>query len=293
MQISAHTSVYAVLGHPIGHTLSPVMHNASFRALGLDALYLAFDMPPADLMDALRSMQKLGFKGINLTVPLKEVAFRGVDDIAESARLTGSVNTIQFLPDGKICGHSTDGDGFLLAIQESFDAHPENMRIFMLGCGGAGRAVAITCAVAGAQEIVLADLDLDRMTTLQTELAALPSQTEVKLAGTDPTAWPHAARHTDLIVQASPVGMKQSDASPLPPDAFRPGQFVFDMTYMYPETAVMHAAAPAGARTANGLGMLLHQGARSFEIWTGQVADVEAMRLALENAVYPKEEVGI
>ncbi len=289
MEISAQTSVFAVLGHPIGHTLSPIMHNASFQALGLDALYLAFDMPPDHLMDALRSMGKLGFKGVNLTVPLKEVAFRGVDEIAESARLTGSVNTVQYLPNGRICGHSTDGDGFLLALRESFDTHPADLRIFMLGCGGAGRAVAITCAVAGAREIVLADLDMGRMEALQKELSKLSPRTEVKLAGPHPTEWAHTARHTDLVVQASPLGMKATDPSPLPPEAFRPQQLVFDMIYMYPETAVMHAAAPAGARTANGLGMLLHQGAKSFEIWTGRQADIEAMRQALEAAVYPQQ----
>jgi len=288
MDISAKTSCFAVLGHPIGHTLSPVMHNASFRSLGLDALYLAFDMPPEHLIEGLRTMGRLGFKGINLTVPLKEVAFRGVDELAESARLTGSVNTAEFLPDGRICGHSTDGDGFLLALEEAFEGQPAGMRIFMLGCGGAGRAVAITCAAAGASEMVLADLDARRIEALQTELGTLAPAMTVRTAGTDPSAWAAYSRHVDLIVQASPVGMKASDPSPLPPEAFRPQQLVFDMIYMYPETAVMRAAAPAGARATNGLGMLLHQGAKSFEIWTGMQADTAAMRAALELAVYHK-----
>ncbi|MFU8780790.1 MAG: shikimate dehydrogenase [Kiritimatiellia bacterium] len=287
MPISAKTKTFAVLGHPIGHTLSPIMHNASFKALGLDALYLAFDMPPEHLMDAVRTMGRLGFAGINLTVPLKEVAFRGVDVLDESARVTGSVNTVQFLPEGKLCGYSTDGDGFLMAIEEAFEIHPKGMRIFICGCGGAGRAVAITCGLAGAREIVLADLDANRLANLQTELTSLSPETGITLAGNDPSEWAHYTRHTDLVVQASPVGMKVADPSPLPPEAFRPGQFVFDMIYMYPETAVMHAAAPAGAHTVNGLGMLLHQGAKSFEIWTGQKANIEAMRAALEQAVYP------
>lgn len=286
--ISAKTQSFAVLGHPIGHTLSPIMHNASFQALGLDALYLAYDMPPEYLIEALRTMGRLGFKGVNLTVPLKEVAFRGLDHIAESARLTGSVNTVEFLPDGTMQGHSTDGDGFLMALEEAFGTHPRDKRIFMLGCGGAGRAVAITCAVAGAKEIVLADLDADRMRALEKELRAVAPDSQIQQAGTDASAWPELARHTDIIVQASPVGMKNSDPSPLPPDAFRPEQVVFDMIYMYPETAVMQAAAPSGAQTVNGLGMLLHQGAKSFEIWTGTKPDIEAMRKALEAAVYPK-----
>jgi shikimate dehydrogenase len=286
MQISAKTNTFAVLGHPIGHTLSPVMHNASFLALGLDALYLAFDMPPVHLLDALRSMGRLGFKGVNLTVPLKEVAFRGVDELAESARLTGSVNTIEFLRDGRICGHSTDGDGFLRALTEAFQVQPGGQRIFMLGCGGAGRAVAITCAAAQAKELVLADLDMARMQALQGELAMAFPATTIQLAGTDPAAWPSFSRHVDLIVQASPLGMKATDPSPLPPEAFRPRQLVFDMIYMYPETACMRAAAAAGTHAVNGLGMLLHQGAKSFEIWTGQSANVDAMRTALEHAVY-------
>lgn len=286
--ISARTTLFAVFGHPIGHTLSPVMHNSAIQALGMDALYLAFDVPPDELMETLRRLGKLGFRGINLTVPLKEVAFRGVDSLAESARLTGSVNTIEFLADGTLKGHSTDGDGFLQAIKEAFGARVANQRIFLLGCGGAGRAVAITCAGNQAQEIVLADIDADRIQKLRQELQTINPELEVRAAGTETDDWVEASRAADLVIQASPVGMKVEDPSPLPAEAFRSGQMVFDMIYMYPETAVMRAAAPSGARTVNGLGMLLHQGAKSFEIWTGNKAHVEAMRQALEQAVYPK-----
>ncbi len=285
--ISARTTLFAVFGHPIGHTLSPVMHNCAIQALDMDALYLAFDVPPDELMETLRRLGKLGFRGINLTVPLKEVAFRGVDALADSARLTGSVNTVEFLADGSLKGHSTDGDGFLLAIQEAFGASVGGQRIFLLGCGGAGRAVAITCAGNQAREIVLADIDDNRIRNLQQELRTINPELSVCSAGTATAGWIDASRAADLVIQASPVGMKTEDPSPLPPEAFRSGQMVFDMIYMYPETAVMRAAAPSGARTANGLGMLLHQGAKSFEIWTGKKAHVEAMRSALEEAVYP------
>lgn len=286
MSISAKTMTFAVLGHPIGHTLSPIMHNASIQALGLDAIYLAFDMPPALLIDGLKTMGTLGFRGINLTVPLKEVAFRGVDELADSASATGSVNTIEFLPDQKIRGHSTDGDGFLRAVHEAFDVSPKGRSIFILGCGGAGRAVAITAACQLAKEIVLADLDEGKVQSLKSEIETHAPTVKVKVASSSPTEWAHLALQTELIVQASPVGMKLDDVSPLPKEAFRAGQYVFDMIYMYPETAIMKVAAPMGAKVSNGLGMLLHQGAKSFEIWTGQKPDVEAMRAALENAVY-------
>jgi shikimate dehydrogenase len=262
------------------------MHNASIDALHMDAIYLAFDMPPANLIDGLRTMGLLGFRGVNLTVPLKEVAFRGVDELAESARLTGSVNTIEFLPNKQLRGHSTDGEGFLRAVQETFDCTPAGQSIFMLGCGGAGRAVAITVACQHAKEIVLADLDIDRMLALQSELEQHAPDVKVKLANTSPAEWAKEAIHADLIVQASPVGMKADDPSPLPKEAFRSGQRVFDMIYMYPQTAIMKVAEPMGADVSNGLGMLLHQGAKSFEIWTGMKPNTAAMRKALEQAVY-------
>jgi shikimate dehydrogenase len=293
MQLSGKTMPFAVLGHPIGHTLSPIMHNRSLQALGLDAIYLAFDVPPEKLMAVLPAMRDMGFRGVNLTVPLKEVACRGLPELAESARLAGSVNTVEFMADGVLRGHSTDGTGFVRAIDEAFGCAVAGQRIFVLGSGGAGRAVAITCATEGAAEIAVADIDLARAAKVVDELAALdlPRRPRAHCVGHSATDWIEAARQADLIVQATPVGMQPDDRALLPAAAFRPGQMLFDMIYMYPATAVIRLAAERGARTANGLGMLLHQGARSFEIWTGLKPDVAAMRAALEEAVYgPRTE---
>lgn len=286
MQISGHTTPFAVLGHPIGHTLSPVMHNASIQALGMDAIYLAFDVAPDHLMRVLKSMRDMGFGGVNLTVPLKEVAFRGVDQHAPSARLSGSVNTIEFLDNGDLKGHSTDGDGFVTAIRESFNTDIKGLAVFVLGCGGAGRAVALTCAVEGAARIVLSDIDPARIAALEAEIRHLAPAVAVSSAGTQTDNWSKAAGEADLIIQASPVGMKADDKPLLTAGAFHSGQFLFDLIYMFPSTGIMTQANMAGARTANGLGMLLHQGARSFEIWTERRPDVNAMRSALEQAVY-------
>lgn len=282
--ISGHTRPFAVLGHPIGHTLSPVMHNASFAALGLDAIYLAFDVEPERLLEVLPAMKLMGFGGVNLTIPHKEVAFRGLEKLDDSARLLGAVNTVQFTEAGMV-GHNTDGYGFLRALEEAFGKSPKDDAVFVLGSGGAGRAVALMAAQAGAREVTLADLDLLRSERVGNEIRANFPTTSVHVV-VNPSAQKEAAQKADLVVQATPVGMKPYDKSLLPPESFRAGQRAFDLIYHMPETAFMKAARAGGAKASNGLGMLLHQGARAFQIWTGQEPSVPAMRKALEQAVY-------
>lgn len=287
MNLSGNTQPFAVLGHPIGHTLSPRMHNASFAALGLDAVYLALDVNPRDLMEVLPAMAKMGFRGVNLTIPLKETAFHGLKNLAPSAALLGAVNTVEFSGTDGLIGHNTDGEGFLEALQESFGRGVTGDSIFLLGAGGAGRAVALSAASAGARRIVLGDLDLDRVVRLQEELNDLNVDAEIAAAETEKERIA-AASDADLVIQATPLGMKKSDPSPLPSAAFGQGQRVFDLIYMHPETTLMRTARQAGASTSNGLGMLLHQGARAFEIWTATKPSLDAMRQTLEKAVYSK-----
>lgn len=288
MTLSGHTVPFAVLGHPIGHTLSPIMHNASLRSLGMDAIYLAFDVHPDKLMPVLNAMRDMGFGGVNLTVPLKEVAFQGIDDLGLSARRLGAVNTVEFLEDGALRGHNTDGDGFLEAVRTAFDAGVKGASVFVIGAGGAGRAVAIACAAEGARKLAVTDVDEQRSARVAREIAELNPAVETAPVANTPGAWMDCAAAADLIVQATPVGMKTEDPPVLGPEAFRPGQMAFDLIYMYPETPFMKAAAAAGAAAANGLDMLLYQGARSFTIWTGRKPDIQAMRAALQAAVYGK-----
>lgn len=284
-ELSGHTTPFAVLGHPIGHTLSPVMHNTAIDALGMDAVYLAFDVAPERLMATLPAMADMGFGGVNLTVPLKEVAFRGLDDLDGSAADVGAVNTVEFTPRG-MRGHNTDGEGFLRALDEGFGRRVEAASVFVLGCGGAGRALAITCARGGAARIVLTDIDAQRTERVAGEVATLVPGVDVGALPEGRPAWAAAAREADLVIQATPVGMQPDDEPLLGEDAFRDGQRVFDLVYMYPETGLMTAARRAGAHAANGLGMLLHQGVRAFEIWTGVTPPVDAMRESLEGKVY-------
>jgi len=281
--INGTTQPFAVLGHPISHSLSPAMHNAAFRALGWNAVYLAFDVLPEHLIPVLRAMQRMGFRGVNLTIPLKEVAFRGVDRTDESARLTGSVNTIRF--DGETLeGHSTDGYGFLRAFREAFGVPIRGLSVCIAGAGGAGRALALTCAGEGISKLTLWDVDTGRAVRVGAEVRARAPQLPVFIAES-PQQAATFAREADLIIQATPLGLKAEDPLPMPAESFRAGQWVFDLIYCPAETITMRAARAAGARAVNGLDMLLYQGVRAFEIWTGVEPPVEAMRAALLAAV--------
>ncbi len=284
LKISGHTRPFAVLGHPIGHTLSPAMHNAAIEALGWDAIYLAFDVKPERLMTVLPAMRSMRFGGVNLTIPHKEVAFRGLEKLDDSAKLLGAVNTVEFSDAGMI-GHNTDGFGFLRALEEAFTKATEGDSVFVLGSGGAGRAVALTAAQAGARAVTLSDVDVERCQRVAAELREHFPNVEARVAAgaAEQVAY---AREADLVVQATPVGMKDGDESILKPESFRQGQRAFDLIYHLPKTVFMKAAEAGGAKAVNGLGMLLHQGARAFHIWTGVTPPIPEMRRALEQAVY-------
>ena len=283
MSISGHTQPYAVLGYPIGHTLSPLMHNEAFRQLGWDAIYLAFSVRPEHLMRVLESMAQMGFAGVNLTIPLKEVAFLELDTLDETAQLLGAVNTIRF-NENEIKGYNTDGIGFLRAIDEAFGLPLNDCSLFVLGAGGAGRAVALASAAAGARELMLHDADPNRCQQVAEEIKnRYPS---MLVQAVDKNARVDAVRTANVVVQATPIGMRVEDASPLPEEAFTKDQKLFDLIYMYPETATMRVAKKSGAACANGLGMLLHQGVEAFKIWTNETPPIDAMRAALEKAVY-------
>ena len=279
MELSGKTKIFAVLGHPVAHTLSPAMHNANFRSLGMDAAYVAFDVLPEALPGVLTSMQAMGFGGASLTMPLKEVAFRTLPHLDVSARKAGAVNTVRFGENG-MEGWNTDGEGLLRAIRDAFGCGLAGLRVFVIGCGGAGRTAAAMAVQDGAAEVVLANRDPGRSARLAESLAS-----DV-VSISKPEEWAVHCRACDVVLHCTTVGMKAGEASLLPHEAFRPGQIAMDLIYVEPETPFMRAAKAGGARTANGLGMLLHQGIRQFEIWTGFVADASAMRAALEKAVY-------
>lgn len=279
---------FAVLGHPVAHSLSPVIHAANFRAVGFDGSYEKFDVAPADLASAVARLRAEGYSGLNITVPHKIAVVALLDRQDESVRRYGACNTLKFEEDGTVTGYNTDVIGFV----DGLAAHGFSIRgrrVFIVGCGGAGSALAACACHEGAAELKVADLRAQSVESLVARLSAGGFETEVSglpvLDGTasdaQKAAWGEAAKDADLVVNATPAGLHPGEPSALPPECFRPGQFVLDIvpTKEFPPTAA--AARAAGATAADGLEFLVAQGARSFEIWTGVPADRAAMLSAV------------
>jgi shikimate dehydrogenase len=278
---------FGLFGHPVKHSLSPAMHTASFKSLGLQAEYVCFDVPPEGLASQLEACRLAGFDGLNVTIPHKAAAVPLMGRLDPSAKLYGAVNTVRFDAKGSE-GFNTDATGFLTDLKESRGVTPEGRRMLILGCGGAGRALAIASACEGALEIGLADLFAEKAKALADEIGErFPDVvTRFDVLSEEPEVWARYSRDCDLIVHCTSAGLHAGDAPPLPPSAFRSGQLLYDLVYTSRVTPTMRSAMDAGADALNGAGMLVHQGAAAFKIWTGMTADTAAMRAALEARIY-------
>ena len=269
---------FAVLGHPINHSFSPVMHMASFRSIGFDGEYTRLDVPPEMLGDALKALSAEGFSGVNLTIPHKQLALPMMDALTPEAQRLGAVNTVRFEEGGKLSGHNTDGPGFLAAAKATLGLDPAGRRVAVVGCGGAGRAVAITLAHAGAQ-VGLIDIDRDRAEALADEIRA--SGRDAAVIGRE------RIREGDLIAQCSPSGLAIFPEPAVRAEEMRPGQALYDIVIPPgdPVTPTMKEARTLGIPCANGVRMLVEQGALSFTYWTGLEADRAAMLRAVEEGL--------
>jgi len=279
--------IYAVLGDPIGHSMSPVMHNAAFEALGLGMsdMYHAFNVRLPDLRDAIYGAKALGFGGLNLTIPLKEEALKYVDPDPIAARI-GAVNTIDFT--GGIKGYNTDGIGALRAL-EGAGVTVADQTIMIIGAGGAARAIAFQFAYSGGR-IIIANRTVDRAERLARDVGLGLSElgktrsTSIKSIGLDGIKSEIA--DTDILINATSVGMRPDvDAIPVSPDLLRPELVVFDIVYNPRCTKLLSEARKRGAITIDGVQMLVHQGAEAFSIWTGQEPPVDVMREAVIRAL--------
>jgi len=276
--------IAAVFGDPVAHSLSPAMHGAAFRALGLPGIYLKFRVPVAALSDALAAAGAIGFLGVNLTIPLKEAAFRLVDSLTPEARRAGSVNTVTFGRDGRTEGHTTDGGGFLRSLREDLGMNVKGKRAVLLGAGGAAHAVAFALAGAGAYSLTILDTEPGRARRLAGAVRAGSGVSVEWRAADRRVRWREVLAGADLLVNATPVGMKGGDC-PVPPAELAPPLAVADLVYNPPVTRLVREARRRGVRAMNGEGMLVNQGALSFERWTGIGAPVGVMRRALRAAL--------
>ena len=297
-KISATTRYCAVFGHPVKHSASPPMQNAGLAALGLDWRYLAFDVPPQLLAEAIVGAKAMRFIGLNLTVPHKLLAVNLVDALDDSARQWGAVNTIRFeAQDGqgrwqplhsfakvpeviRTHGFNTDADAIARSIREDLQLELRGARVLLLGAGGAARAAALKLAHEGAAELHLINRTASKAEEVARDIHALCPAVRVAVG------YPHTP--VDLVLNATSLGLKPDDTLPLDESAFalKSAAAVYDMIYRPAQTELLKRAQSAGCRVANGLGMLLHQGAKALEIWSGQTAPLSVMRRTLEENVY-------
>ncbi|ELY90449.1 shikimate dehydrogenase [Natrinema altunense] len=263
--------VYGLLGNPVGHSLSPPMHEAAYEELGLEARYATFEPEEDDIGDAIRGADALGIAGLNVTIPFKQAVLEIVAPEDLATRI-GAVNTIDFAGSGPPTGYNTDAVGALRALREH-DVALEGEQAVVVGAGGAGRAIAFGLADAGATVAVA-----NRTESKARDLAAaVPRATGHGLAALE-----ELLADADVLVNATSVGM-DADATPVPEDALHGGLAVLDAVYSPLETRLLRDAADAGATTVDGAWMLLYQGVEAFEIWTGQDAPVDVMNEALRS----------
>jgi shikimate dehydrogenase len=269
--------IYGLIGYPLGHSLSGKMHNAAFKLLGMDAEYKLFPLAPQYIDDYLARLNNSGISGLNVTVPYKEkvLDFVELSDETLFLRTVKAVNTMRF-DDGVWWGYNTDIPGFARHLRENFN--PLNKKVAILGAGGACRAVAYVLARDKAAEIRIYDIDQTKAQEISTMVKKIfpyakifPAESVERLD----------IKNKDLLINATPVGLKSSDPLVVPEDQLHKGLFVYDLIYNPAETKLLACAKKAGCRVSNGLGMLLYQGVLSFEIWTGKNAPEEVMRKAL------------
>ncbi len=272
---------FAVIGDPIGHSLSPAMHNAAFKALGIDAIYEAVHVKPCDLAEFAERARGL-YDGVNVTVPHKGPIMEYLDGVSPVAKFAGSVNTIANR-DGRLFGESTDGKGLEMAIKCDFGLPITGKSLFFVGCGGACRAAAVHFASVGARSLAFVNRTLSKAEDLCHTISREFPSVRVSCSVPEDHAYvAEAVEASEIIIQASSLGLKSGDPSPLAEEFFLKSKFYYDM--IYGKTAFLRLADGKGCKCSDGLSMLAHQGAESFRIWTGLDAPVESMKTALKKA---------
>ncbi|MGN6553906.1 MAG: shikimate dehydrogenase family protein, partial [Verrucomicrobiota bacterium] len=283
--ISASTRYCAVLGHPIRHSASPAMQNAGLSQLGLNWRYLAFNVRPEELRTTLLGAKAMQFVGLNLTVPHKLLAIDMMDVLDESAKNWGAVNTVRFegrdkngnwlpidqfedAPPEKVRAHgfNTDAEAITRSLREDLNVELNGARVLVVGAGGAGRVAALKLASENVSELFLVNRTPSKAGTVAAEIRRRHLDVKVQIG--------YPRGEVDLAINATSLGLAEDDPLPIDGKQFslRQAHAVYDMIYRPAETAFLRAAKAGGSRVANGLGMLLYQGARALEIWTGKPA---------------------
>ncbi len=277
MNITGTTGLLALLGWPVEHSLSPAMHNAAFSKMGENLCYIALPVRPEDLEDAVLGIRAMGFRGFNLTVPHKEAVMPMLNKVSPEASFIGAVNTVVIDHLGRLTGHNTDARGFLISLEET-GIKVKDKRVLIVGSGGAARAVSWSLCEAGA-EVSIHSRNPETSLRLIDDLAI--NYKNVGLV--DTIEGSDVPGSMDIIINATPLGLKDDDLLPINTDALHSGLMVVDLIYR--DTPLLKAAAIKGCTTLNGLGMLLWQGVLASELWTGKTPPLDTMKSELVKAL--------
>lgn len=277
--ISGRTRLYGLLGSPVGHSGSPAMYNYSFKRLGIDGVYLAFDVPLEKLAEGVAAMRALHVGGFNITMPCKSAVLRYLDELTPAVRLIGACNTVTADEEGRLTGHNTDGTGFVRNLREH-GVDVKGKRLVVFGAGGAATAICVQAALEGAAQVAIFNRNdkfyPNGQRVAQRIAQAVPGCRTGICRMEDQTALAEAVEGCDILVNATRVGMRPLDKVTLvDPLLFRRELVVADAVYEPEETRMLREARNAGCRTVGGLGMLLWQGVDAFRLFTGRDMPVE------------------
>ncbi|NTW05086.1 MAG: shikimate dehydrogenase [Peptococcaceae bacterium] len=293
-KIDGKTRICGIFGCPVGHSFSPAMHNAAYNYLGINWVYIPFQVEPVNLPAAVAGIRALGMAGVNITVPHKQEALRLVDSLTPAARIIGAVNTI-VNSQGVLTGDNTDGEGFIRALEEETGFLPKDGTALILGAGGAARAVSVALALNNAPEVIISNRTLDKAVAIvdlikgntEAKASAISWPESGKIGSNVGTEWEQVLERTSLIVQTTSLGMgeKKDYPFPFPYHLLSSKHTVVDLVYNPSVTGFMEGCISYGAKVCNGLGMLLYQGALSFELWTKEDAPLEVMKKTLDSEI--------
>lgn len=304
-RIKATTRYCGVLGYPIKHSGSPAMHNPTMKAMGLDWNYLAFEVHPDHLREVLVGAGRMGFVGMNLTVPHKLLAYEMVDHLDASAERWGAVNTIRFegrtesedwepiwklestrVTETRMSGYNTDADAVVRAISEELSMDLAGKSVVLLGAGGAGKVAALKLADEKVGNLFLVNRTESKCHEIKEVIDRELESTATHIG------YPDSGQPVDLVINATSLGLKNDDPLPFDPEKLdlRKARHAYDMIYQPATTRFLGLASEAGCHVANGLGMLLYQGVKALEIWSEADVPVDVMKSALHQHIYQSEK---
>lgn len=271
--INSKTKLIGLLGHPVAHSKSPIMHNSMFQALKLNYAYLAFDVEPKQLEEAVTAVKALHIRGLNVTIPHKVEIMPFLDEISEEARIIGAVNTV-VNENGKLLGYNTDGEGYVRSLLEETGTTLIGKKVLVLGAGGAARAINYSLSKQPIRQLVIVNRDKEKADQMKNELK---KQVEVGVAGYEELE--EEIRKTDVIINTTSIGMfPHSHQSLIEKEWIEPRHLVSDIIYNPLATQLLQDAKEQGAVVHSGLGMFVYQGVLAFEKWTGITPDPNVMR---------------